>query len=142
MIGRLKLLLAGFLLIGSLGAAGTATVAAFDLFPNDDCMEAKNNAADGEKPVVCEDGNASQSEGNNSLFGANGIFAKIVNILAIVIGIAAVIVIIVAGIQYMISTGDPTKVNNAKNAILYAVIGIAIAVVARQIILFIIGKLG
>ncbi len=144
MIKRLQLLLAGVLVFGSVGLSGAIVSAAdFDLFPNETCKDARLNSDNpSEKPVVCADGNAQQTQDDNSIYGPNGIISKIVNILAIIIGVAAIIVIIVAGIQYMLSTGDPTKVNNAKNAILYAITGLIVAVIARQAVLFIVSKLG
>jgi hypothetical protein len=54
-------------------------------------------------------------------------------------GVAAVIVIIVAGILYATSNGDAAKVQRAKNAILYAVIGLVVIVMAFMITRFIIG---
>jgi len=131
MIRRLRLLVAGFLLVGALGAAGGST-SAFTLF-GDPCK----NAPDA---TVCQEEKKSQTNTDNSLYGPNGIVGKIVTILAFVIGVASVIVIIIAGIQYMTSTGDSTKVNNAKNALLYAVIGLIVAVLAQSVVFFIIKK--
>ena len=46
-----------------------------------------------------------------------------------VIGIAAVIVIIVAAILYVISAGDPGRTKTAKDAIIYATVGLGVAVI-------------
>ncbi len=56
-----------------------------------------------------------------------------------VAGLIAVIVIIVGGIQYITAGGDPSKVAKAKNAILYAVIGLIIVILAAVITNFVIG---
>ena len=134
MIRALKLFLVSTLLAGSVSLAGGALVSAqYDFF--------KDPCADNSKATVCKDNDPGQTGANNRLYGPEGIVTKVVGILAIIIGVAAVIVIIIAGIQYMLSTGDPTKVNNAKNAILYALIGLAIAVFSRTIVVFIISKL-
>ncbi len=114
----------------------SAPVFALDLVPNDICNDA--TGVGGENPTAC----AEDTPGTDRLFGQDGVFALVVTILALVIGVAAVIVIIIAGIQYMLSTGDPTKTNNAKNAILYAIIGIVVAVIARFVVLFIVDRLG
>jgi hypothetical protein len=45
--------------------------------------------------------------------------------------------IIVAGFMYMISRGDPNSTANAKNTLLYAVIGLIIAMFAKTILVFI-----
>lgn len=129
MIRRLKILLTTILSVGFLSFVSAPVASAFDLFG--DACEGNPRA------TVCQDAD----RGGNPLYGPDGIVTVIVNILSIIIGVAAVIVIIIAGIQYMLSTGDPTKVNNAKNAILYALIGLGIAVAAQIIVRFIISRL-
>jgi hypothetical protein len=129
MIRNLKLLLISLLSLGVFCFAAVPTAAAFTLF-GDACQG-------NEGATVCQDARRT----DNPLYGPGSAAQLVVNILSIIIGIAAVIIIIVAGIQYMLSTGDPTKVNNAKNAILYAAVGLVIAVAARSIIVFVLNKL-
>lgn len=131
---RLKVFLASLGLLFCLVPAGTVS-AQFDLFKP--CESA--SAADAS---VCKDGKKTQTQEDNSIYGPNGIITKVANILALVVGVAAVIIIIVAGIQYMLSTGDATKVNNSKNTIIYAVVGLVVVVIARTIVVFVIGKIG
>lgn len=54
-----------------------------------------------------------------------------------VIGAASVIMIIVSGILYITSAGDPGKTKTAKDAILYAVIGLGVALLGTAIISFV-----
>ncbi len=144
MLRRLRLLIASFACMGMLvvPAAGvfaedTSTTGSppsgFDFFKP--CETTDRNA------TVCTDKDQAQTETNNSIYGPNGIITKIANIVAIIVGVAAVIVIVIAGIQYMLSTGDPSKVSRAKDAIIYAVIGLVVVVLARTLVVFIIGKL-
>ena len=58
-----------------------------------------------------------------------------------ILGIIAAVVIIIAGVQYMISAGDPGKVATAKKAILYAIIGLIVSLSAYAITNFILGAL-
>ncbi len=58
-----------------------------------------------------------------------------------VLGGAAVIMIIAGGMMYTISAGDPAKVKNAKNTIIYAVVGLVVAILAASIITFVISYL-
>jgi hypothetical protein len=74
------------------------------------------------------------------LFGATGIFTTVTNVLLFVIGAISVIMIIIGGLRYVISGGDASKVSAAKNTILYAVVGIVIALLAYAIINFVIGS--
>ncbi len=97
---------------------------------------------DNSTAAVCKDIDQQQTQNSNSIYGPKGIIARIANILAIVVGIAAVIVIMIAGIQYMLASGDAAKVGRAKDAILYAVIGLVVTVLARTIVVFVISRIG
>lgn len=65
-----------------------------------------------------------------------------VNTMLFVLGIASVIVIIVAGFQYVFSAGNPQSTTRAKDTILYAVIGLVVAILAYAIVNFVIGQFG
>jgi hypothetical protein len=49
--------------------------------------------------------------------------------------------IIVGGFQYVMASGDPGNITNAKNTILYAIIGLLVAVLAQGIISFVLVRL-
>lgn len=66
---------------------------------------------------------------------------NVVNTLLYIVGILSVVMIIYGGIQYTTSAGDAAKVNKAKNTILYAVVGLIIAVLAYAIVNFVVGRL-
>lgn len=78
---------------------------------------------------------------NGTLFGAGGVFTSIVNTALFVIGAVAVLMLIYGGIKYTISGGDEKAITSAKNTILYAVVGIIIAVLAYAIINFVLTSL-
>jgi hypothetical protein len=75
-----------------------------------------------------------------SLFGATGTFSTITNVLLFLIGAISVIMLIVGGIRYVVSGGDSAAVANAKNTILYAIVGVIIAILAYAIINFVISS--
>lgn len=68
--------------------------------------------------------------------GVNNLLQTIVEILSIVVGVVAVIMIIVSGLKYMTSGGDAGKVSSAKNTLIYAMIGVAIAALAQFFVHF------
>ncbi len=70
-----------------------------------------------------------------------GVVTTIANIALFVLGSVAVLMLIYGGVRYTISGGDEKAVTSAKNTILYAVIGIVVAVVAYSIVNFVIGAL-
>ena len=56
-------------------------------------------------------------------------------------GIIAVIMLIIGGIRYVTSGGDAKKVTDAKNTVLYAIIGLIISFLAFAIVNFVISAL-
>ena len=75
------------------------------------------------------------------LFGNNGVFKQITNTVLYIVGIIAVIMLIIGGIRYVTSGGDSKKVTDAKNTVLYAIIGLVIAFLAFAIVNFVISVL-
>ena len=66
------------------------------------------------------------------------------NIMLIVFGALggiSVIIIVWAGMKYTLSGGDPTKTKEAKDQIMYAAIGLAVAVGASSIVTLVSSKL-
>lgn len=56
-------------------------------------------------------------------------------------GAIAVLIITIAAFKYVISQGNPQETAKAKDAILYAVIGLVICVLGFTIVTFVIGKI-
>lgn len=74
------------------------------------------------------------------LFGTSGIFRTITNVLLFVLGAISVIMIIIGGLRYVISGGNATAVTAAKNTILYAIVGVIVALLAYAIINFVLNS--
>jgi len=53
------------------------------------------------------------------------------------IGALAVLIIVLAGLRFILANGDPKGVSQARNTIIYAAVGLAIAVSAEVIITFV-----
>jgi len=71
-----------------------------------------------------------QSSGDD----ADDLIATLVNVLLFLVGALATVMIIVGGIFYAISNGDASKITKAKNTIMYAVVGLVVALLAYAII--------
>lgn len=78
---------------------------------------------------------------DNPLFGPSGILTKVANFFALATGIIAVFMLIISGLRYVNSGGDSAKTASAKNGILYASIGVAVAAAARVIVYYVLSKL-
>lgn len=76
------------------------------------------------------------------LVGVDGVFTKFSNIALYAVGAISVIMLIWGGLRYITSGGDSKKITDAKNTILYAIIGLVIAVLAFAIINFVLNAIG
>lgn len=63
---------------------------------------------------------------------------NLINTAMILLGITAVIAIIVGGFKFITANGDSGAVQSAKNIILYAVIGLIVALLAWAIVSFVV----
>ena len=75
----------------------------------------------------------------NLINGDTSIVKRGINIMLFGVGVLSVIMLIFGGFRYVISGGKKESVTNAKNTILYAIIGLLVAVFAYAIINFILG---
>lgn len=99
--------------------------------------------------VKCNNGEVSLQNGvdcakgddqSAKLFGNGGVFNTITNVLLFIIGAVSVIMLIIGGIRYTVSGGDSAAVTSAKNTILYAIVGIVVALLAYAIVNFVVGS--
>lgn len=87
-------------------------------------------------------GGAAAARGSDQpavLFGDGGIFAQVTNVMLFIVGAISVIMIIIGGLRYVLSGGDSANVSAAKNTILYAIVGIIVALLAYAAVNFITG---
>ena len=73
-------------------------------------------------------GNKCDDSGVESFIGA------VVKILSYIVGAAAIIMIVWSGYKYITSGGDSNKVTTAKNTLIYALVGVFIAVLAQVLV--------
>lgn len=74
------------------------------------------------------------------LTGEEGVFKTVTNVLLFIIGAVSVIMLIIGGIRYTISGGDQAQVKAAKDTILYAIIGIVVAILAYALVDFVVSS--
>jgi hypothetical protein len=87
---------------------------------------------------------ASCSQGTSAktnLFGNGGIFTTVANTLIFLVGAISVIFLIIGGLRYVVSNGDAKAVEGAKNTILYAIVGVVVAVISYALVAFVISAL-
>jgi len=91
----------------------------------------QNNSGGGDSSSIC--GAAKQDD-------AQDIIKNVINTILVVLGMIAVIMIIIGGIRYTTSNGDPGSIKSAKDTILYAVVGLVIAILSFAIVNFVLGR--
>lgn len=55
-----------------------------------------------------------------------------------IIGAMALLVITISGLRYIVSAGDPQKAATAKNGIIYALVGLIVAITGEAIVSFVV----
>ena len=100
--------------------------AAFDKGLSDGASSAQGKDQQGDASSLFGDG------------GQGGIFRTITNVMLFIIGAVSVIMLIIGGLRYVVSGGDSTAVQNAKNTILYAIVGVIVSILAYAAVSFVI----
>lgn len=88
---------------------------------------------------LCKDAKE-ESDGRSLVFGENSLMYSILQIIVWVVGVASVIMIIIGGIEYIVSGGDSNGIQSAKNTILYAVVGLVVALFSQVIIVTVLSR--
>ena len=80
------------------------------------------------------------SEMPSTLFGNTGIFTQIVSVMLFLVGVLSVVMLIFGGLRYIISRGESKAVESAKNTILYAIVGLIVAIMSYAIVNFVVNS--
>jgi Type IV secretion system pilin len=124
MVRRIKMVIATLVL-----ACGIAPLAVAGVSADGASGEAKN--------AVCSGINSAGGNCSSSANGLTTVIQLIINIISVIAGIAAVIMIMVAGLRYITSGGDASKVAGAKSAIVYAIVGLLVVAFAQLIVRYV-----
>lgn len=65
----------------------------------------------------------------------------IVNIIFAITGAIALLMITIAGFRYVVSHGDPNSIAQAKQMILYALVGLVVTLTSWSIVTFVVGRI-
>ncbi len=74
--------------------------------------------------------------------GNTAIIPRFINLMLFIVGILSIIMLIFGGIRYVISGGDAGKVKDAKNTIMYAIVGLIVAILGYAIVTWVISVVG
>ncbi len=83
-------------------------------------------------PTACQPATAQSALGR--------ILSIIVQTLVFIVGGISVIMIVIGGLRYVTSAGDPNTTKGAKDTVLYAVIGLVVAIIAQGLVTFVLSR--
>ncbi len=122
-------------LVPALAVGGPVYAENEDLVQNALCSGA-NNLEIGDSA----EGDSCRTSDKTSTDGINSTIAQIINIFSTLVGVVAVIMIIWGGLRYITSGGDSGKIGNAKNTIIYALLGLIVVALAQFIVRFVLTR--
>jgi hypothetical protein len=93
-------------------------------FPDSDVCTQKNNDPEG-----------------NKVGGTGGVFIKIVNIIIYLTASLSILMVIIGAFKYVVSGGEGSQTKSAKDTILYALVGLFIAISSFAIVRFAISRI-
>lgn len=131
---RLALIIFSLTALSAPLALTSGTAMAVNVFSN--CGQSSANGS----PDVCND--ASSQKSSNKQNPIINIIKQAINVISFIIGIGAVIGIVVSGIRIMVAGGDSQAVATARTALIYSLVGLAVAAVAQAIVAFVLGNAG
>ncbi len=70
----------------------------------------------------------------------NAQLTNLTNTLLLAIGFVSVVMLIIGGFRYVLSNGNEKSVTGAKDTILYAIVGLVVALLAFAIVNFVLGR--
>lgn len=114
--------------------AAPALVSAQDTAGIGDCLSSGANL------TVNGNGNCTAGDNTTGTTRINEIITQVVRIFSAIVGVVSIIMIIYGGFKYISSGGDSGKVTEAKNTIIYAVIGLVVVALAQFIVKFVLDK--
>lgn len=88
------------------------------------CKSAGSN-----RPAVCDDKTNIDSTVKNTI-----------NTIIGIVGLLSVVMIVYGGFLYTSSAGSPDKIKTAKSTILYAIVGLVVAILAFVIVQFVLNQ--
>lgn len=64
-------------------------------------------------------------------------FHNIANALILVVGAVSVLMVIIGALKFVVSMGHPKRVESARNTILYAIVGVIVAMCSYAVVNFV-----
>lgn len=96
-----------------------------------------SNSSAKQHASTCQD-SGKVSQNSNPIIGEIKIA---INILSFIIGIVSIVIIIISGLRIVLGGSDPQTISSARDAIIYAMVGIVVVVVSQALVVFVLDKI-
>jgi hypothetical protein len=138
MIQKIKTYLLTALSVLTLAVPAMVPAAAFAA-----CSNIADQASKGAN-ITAGEGSASTCDSETGVSDGDlgELAAQVVNVFSLVVGAIAIIMIIYGGFRYITSGGASERVGNAKNTLIYAIVGLIIVALAQVIVHFVLNQTG
>lgn len=73
--------------------------------------------------------------------GNNGLFVSIVNLIIYLTASISILMVIIGAFKYVTSSGEPSQTKSAKDTVLYALIGLFVAISSFAIVRLVVSKI-
>lgn len=127
MIKKLKTLILSLTILGTTMTG--AALAGIDVF--DPCAD----------PAAGDSTVCANTDTGNVLTGQDSILRNGLRIFVFIVGFASIVMVMVGGLKYVTSRGDPQALASSRQTIIYALVGLVIALAAEGIIRFVIDRI-
>lgn len=124
---KISLLVAGLALVPLIMASPAVAIA------NPLTKACQTNGAG--STAICQD---ARQTGPN---GLNKILKTVIDVMLLIVGLIAVLFVVIGGMRYVFSAGDAAAAKSAKNTIIYALIGLILAILSYGIVNFVLSRL-
>ncbi len=125
-----------FVFVLGLGLAVPATSNAAGI--NDKVCSGINTVLDGTGTVGSSSDCTTAANSNDNKIAKT--VSTLINLFSLAVGAVSVVMIIFGGFKYMTSGGSDDKTKDAKNTILYALVGLVIVLLAQTIVKFVFSR--
>ena len=82
-----------------------------------------------------------EARAGDRVLGPSGILTTVAQFIVYITGAVSVIMVIIGGFRYALSGGDSNATKGAKDTIMYAVIGLVVAIFSQVIVTFVLSRL-
>lgn len=89
----------------------------------------------------CPDGGGTCDTGLPTVNATSGNLHSAIQVIIGIAGAIAVVMIVIGGLQFITAQGEPSGVAKARKTLIFAVVGLIVAILAEAIVTFVVSKL-